>query len=552
MVTASYRELFVGQAADVLWLLMAATGLVLVIACANVAALVLARGSDRAGEMAVRAALGAGRGRIARHVIAEGLLLGGAACVLGLGLASLATDALLGLYPGTLPRADAVGLHLGVVLYAMGAALTTGSACGLIAAIPGLRGRVGSALRAAGRGGTRGGRLRQAVLAVEAAVSVVLLVGAGLLIATLVEIHRVDPGFDVDGLLTADLPEPSGGWGAEGELVAHRRRVLEELRALPGVEAAAAASTYPLRRGWNIPVTIQGRPDAAGTVEWRSISTDYLRTLDVPLMQGRTLDGRDAAGAPPVALVNEAFATRYFPGESPIGKRIEIGRYRDRWIDPDLDVGGTEIVGVVGDVREIDLTAEARRTVFVPDDQVPARLASPPVLVVRAGSESARTAVRDALARLGGDGPPPTVRTMDEVVRSSVAQERFNALLMTSLAAIALVLTAFGIYGVVSYGVRQRRREIGIRLALGARRGTVARLVIGQGMAPVAVGLAVGVILALGLSRFLESLLWGVETTDPATIAAVALQLGAVAAVASWLPAREATSVDPNQSLRPD
>jgi hypothetical protein len=282
------------------------------------------------------------------------------------------------------------------------------------------------------------------------------------------------------------------------------------------------------------------------------ISTDYLRTLDVPLLQGRTLDARDAAGAPPVALVNEAFAARFFPDEPAIGQRIEIGRFRDRYIDPSLDIGGTEIVGVVGDVREIDLTAEARRTVFVPDGQVPARLASPPVLMVRARSASARIAVRDALDRMGGGGAPPVVRTMDEVVRSSLAQERFNALLMTILAAVALVLTAFGIYGVVSYGVRQRRREIGIRLALGARRGTVARLVIGQGMAPVAVGLVVGVLLAVGLSRFLERLLWGVEATDPATLAAVALQLALVAVAATWLPAREATSVDPNRSLRPE
>jgi predicted permease len=532
---------------------MVATGLVLVIACANVAALVLARGSSRQGELAVRAALGAGRGRIARLMVAEGLLLGGAACVLGLALAWIGVDALLGLYPGTLPRAETVGMNPGVVLYAVVAALVTGTSCGLIAAVPTLRGRVGSALRESGRGGTGRGGLRKVVLAVEAAVSVVLLVGAGLLVATLVEIHRVDPGFEIDGLLTAELPRPAGGWEAEGGIDLFEQRVLDELRSLPAVSAAAIASTYPLRRGWNIPVTIMGRPDQyEGAVEWRSVSSEYLETLGVPLRQGRTLTRGDAAGAPAVALVNEAFVERYFPGESAIGQRIEIGRFRDRYLRPDLDVGGVEIVGVVGDVREVDLTVDPRRTVLVPTAQAPPSLRSPGVLVVRERGESARVAVRAALAELAGGGAPPEVRTMAQVIGASVAEERFNALLMTILAGVALLLTSFGIYGVVSYGVRQQRREIGIRVALGARRGAVTRLVMRQGMVPVLFGLGVGVLGALGLARFLEGLLWGVEPTDAGTIAIVALQLAVVAALSSWIPVREATRIDPNRSLRPD
>lgn len=553
LVMATYQQLYVGDVGDLLWVLMAATGLVLLIACANVAALVLARGSSRRGEMAVRAALGAGRGRIARHIVAEGLLLGGAASLFGLGLAWLGVDALLGLYPGTLPRAASVGLNPGVVLYAVAAALGTGTACGLVAAIPALRGRMGSALREAGRGGTGRARIREALLTVEAAVSVVLLVGAGLLVATLAEIRSVDPGFEIDGLLTADLPRPSGGWEAEGGLRAFEERVLDGLRALPSVAASATASTYPLRRGWNIPVTIQGRPDAyEGAVEWRSVSTDYLETLGVPLLRGRAFTRADGAGSPPVALVNEAFAARYFPGESALGQRIEIGRYRDRYFRPELDVGGTEIVGVVGDVREIDLTVEPRRTVLVPAAQALAAMQSPPVIVVRARGEGAASEVRAALAGMTQGDPPSEVRTMEEVIGASVAQERFNALLMTILALVALVLTAFGIYGVVSYGVRQRKREIGIRVALGARPGSVTRLVMGQGMAPVLLGLAIGVVGALGLTRFIESLLWGVEPTDPRTILAVAVQLAAVAALSSWLPVREATRIDPNRSLRPD
>jgi predicted permease len=553
LVLASYQDLFVRDVADVLWVLMVATGLVLVIGCANVAALVLARGSSRQGEMAVRAALGAGRVRIARLMVAEGLLLGGAACVVGLALAWIGVDALLGLYPGTLPRAETIGMNPGVVLYAIAAALVTGTSCGLIAAVPALRGRVGSALRESGRGGTGRGGLRKAVLAVEAAVSVVLLVGAGLLIATLIEIHRVDPGFEVDGLLAAELPRPAGGWEAEGGIDMFEQRVLDELRSLPAVAAAAIASTYPLRRGWNIPVTIMGRPDQyEGAVEWRFVSSEYLETLGAPLRQGRTFTRADAAGAPLVALVNEAFVERYFPGESAIGQRIEIGRFRDRYLRPDFDVGGVEIVGVVGDVREVDLTVEPRRTVLVPTPQATPSLRSPGVLVVRERGEGARAAVRAALAELAGGGAPAEVRTMAEVVGASVAEERFNALLMTILAGVALLLTSFGIYGVVSYGVRQQRREIGIRMALGARRGAVTRLVMRQGMVPVLLGLGVGVLGALGLARFLEGLLWGVEPTDAGTIAIVALQLAAVAALSSWIPVREATRIDPNRSLRPD
>ena len=367
---------------------------------------------------------------------------------------------------------------------------------------------------------------------------------------TLAEIRSVDPGFEVDGLLAADLPRPPGGWDAGG-VSEIEERVLAELRALPSVAAAATASTYPLRRGWNIPVTIQDRPDEyEGAVEWRSVSTDYLETLGVPLLRGRAFTAADGAGAPAVAWVNEAFAERYFPGESPVGKRIEIGRHRGRYLAPDFDVGGVEVVGVIGDVREIDLTLEPRRTVLVPAAQAPASLRSPPVIVVRGRSEEARSAVRAVLA--GVRGPPPEVRAMEEVIGASVAHERFNALLVTIFALVALVLTAFGVYGVVSFGVRQRRREIGIRVALGARPGSVARLVMGQGMIPVLLGLLAGVAAALGLTRFIESLLWGVEPTDPVTLAAVAAQLAVVAALASWLPVREATAIDPNRSLRPD
>jgi predicted permease len=555
MVLSTYRDLYVGDAGDVLWALMGATALVLLIACANVAALMLARGSSRKGDLAVRMALGAGRGRVVREILAESLLLAAIASIAGLGIAHFGVESLLGMYPGTLPRAASVGLNPQVVAYAAVAAGLTGVAFGLAAAVPVVRGGVAASLRESSRGGTARRTLRKVLLAAEAAVSVVLLLGAGLLVATLAEIVSVDPGFDVRGLLAAPLPAPEGGWEAAGGLRQVEARTLEELRALPGVAAAAGASTWPLRRGLNIPVGIQGRPeDFEGAVEWRSVTPGYLETLGVPLLRGRTFVDADAAGAPPVALVNEAFAERYFPGRRAVGERIEIGRYRERYVHPAFDVGGVEIVGVVGDVHETDLTAEPRRTVLVPAAQAPEVLAGPPVLLVRARGSSVPGAdvwrgVREVLAGVAGGGGAPVVREMADVVSESVATERFNALLMGVFALVALALTAFGIYGVVSYGVRQRTREIGIRVALGARRGRVTRLVMAQGIAPVVAGLGVGVVAALALARFIESLLWRVEPTDPVTLSAVVLVLGGVAAVASWLPVREATAIDPRRAL---
>jgi predicted permease len=552
MVVSSFADLYVRGAGDVLWALLGATVLVLLIACANVAALLLARGTARRGELAVRTALGAGRGRIVGHVLAESLVLAAAAGVVGLVLARAGVGALLGVYPGRLPRAEGIGLNGPVASYALAAALVTGVVSGLVAAWPVLRGQLGSALRELGArtGGRR--RLRRAVLATEAAISLVLLVGAGLLVRTLAELRSVEPGFAVEGLLTAPLPQPSGGWEAEGGIRRVAERAVDELLAVPEVTVAAVASARPLQRGLNFPVGIQGRPeDYQGAVELRAVTPRYLEVLGIPLLRGRDLTEADDAAAPPVALVNETFARVWFSGDDPIGKRIEIGRYRDRYIDPSLDVGGTEIVGVIGDLREIGFGVEPRQTVFLPAAQEPEMVRRPPVLLVRGRGTGVRRAVGEALATMtGGATAASELRSMEEIMADALATERFNALLMGVFALVALALTAFGIYGVVSYGVRQQRREIGIRVALGARRAGIARLVVGQGMVPVLLGLLGGVVGALALGRFIESMLWGVEPTDPATIIAVTVLLAAVAAVSSWLPVREATRIDPNHSLR--
>jgi len=552
MTLASYQELYVGDVGTTLWILMGATALVLLIACANVAALLLARGQARRSELAVRTALGAGRGRLVRQILTESLVLAGLASVVGLGLALVSVDVLVGLYPGRLPRTEWIGVNGTVLAYTALAALATGAVFGLIAALPVLRGRVAGALREAGTRSSRRGGVRRVLLAAESAVSLVLLVAAGLLITTLDEIRKVDPGFTPDDLVTASLPEPTDGWGAPGETRAHARRVLESVRALSEVRSATVASTYPLARGLNIPVGIRGRPEAyEGAVEWRAATPGYLETLEIALLEGRALRETDGPGSPPVALVNRAFAERWFPDGSAVGRYIEIGRYRDRYIVPALDVGGVRIVGIVDDVREISLKSEARRTVFVPAAQVPAPLASPPVLVARLRPGASTAGLRQTLVTAGG-GTPPSVESMEAVISASLAGERFNALLMTVFASVALLLTAFGIYGVVSYGARQRTREIGIRMALGARRSEIARLVVGQGMAPVVVGLVIGAAASVWLSGLIESLLWGVSPGDPRTVVTVACVLALVALVASYVPVRQVTAVDPKRSLRPE
>jgi predicted permease len=557
MTLATFNELYVGEAARALWILMGAVTSVLLIACANVANLFLARAERRRGEIALRAALGATRGRIARFVLTESVLVALAAAALGLPLATWGVGVLIALTPAELPRMAAVGIDGRVTLFTLAAALFTALVFGGAAAWPAARTRLSGALEETARGSSGRGRSRQGLLVAQSALSMVLLVGAGLLVLTLIGLRRVDAGFDPEGLVAVRLPFKPAGYETSLDLWELERRVEERVKGSPAVASIAGATNLPLERGVNVPMSIGGRSDdVGGTVEWRAVTPGYFGTLGITVAAGRRFEDGDTEGSPPVAIVNQAFARTYFPDESPIGQRIDVGRFRGGLTDPSLAGPGAEIVGVVADVREVSLRTEARRTMYVPQAQAPTRLSyllgTMPVLIARGrpGGGSVERTLMDALRAVDPALPRPDVFPLDDVVARSLVRERFGATLLTVLATLALALTAFGIYGVLAYTVRRRRREIGIRRALGAGGPEVTRLVVVQGIAPVLVGLLLGMAASAGLSRVIAGYLWGVTPTDPTTLAAVAAILLGVALLASWIPAREAVRVDPVRTLQ--
>ncbi|GMV04500.1 MAG: hypothetical protein AMXMBFR53_07800 [Gemmatimonadota bacterium] len=551
MRLASYEDLYVGDLGTVLWVLTGATGLVLLIACANVANLLLARAMDRRDELALRRALGASRGRIVAQLSVESAVLTLLSAGVGLLLARWGVDAILALAPSELPRSGEIGLDGTVLGLTLAFAALTGIAFGISASslMPG-DGASPAQRRTATRAAWRS-RTRQGLLAVEAALSVVLLMGAGLLVATLQRISSVDPGFDAEGVITARFPVRPDGYAGSRAMWELTGNVTSRLVGDLGVEAVAATSSLPLERGMNLPMTLASDLEQfAGDVEWRGVSPGFFETLGMPIVRGRAFGPDDEAGAPQVVIVNEAFARMYFPGVDPLGQRILIGHYNGRWIAPGFEGPGAVVVGVAADAREISLKSGAKRTMWVPQAQVQDALAAPPIFVVR-GPDPAVAAqrLREALAATDARLPVPEIRPLSDVVGSSMAEERFNATLLALFASLALVLTALGIYGAVSYSVRQRRREAGIRIALGAREHQVVGLITLQGLAPVALGLAMGAAASAYLSRFITDLLWEVRPTDPATLGWTVALLLSVGAVAAYLPARSAAGANPRDSL---
>ena len=536
----------VGDSKPLLVALAGAAGMVLLIACTNVANLLLARSSGRRREVAILAALGAGRARIMRQLLVESLLLallGGAAGAL---VAHAGVLGLRAVGPTSVPRLAEAAVDARMLVFALGLSFLTGILFGLMPALRTSRPDLAEVIKVGGRGAVGGparDRFRVALVVTEVALSFALLIGAGLLAQSLGRLLAVDKGFDSERVISAYLNLPGSRYPEAHQQVAFFRELRERLAALPGVRSAALVNTPPLSGGPSGGFAIEGRvfPPEASPFAWkRIVSPGYFATLGIPIVTGRAIDERDVAGAPPVLIVNQAFARRYFPGANPLGKRVDFS-----WDT----TGFQEIVGVAKDAREQALRQPAEPTMYIPHAQ---RTESGMYFLVRTAgaAEGMIPEVRKAVAALDRDRAISEVRTLEDVLDRTLAQRRLALSLFGAFSTLALFLAAVGLYAVISYSVQQRRREIGVRLALGARAGQVAGTVVGRGVGLIAAGTVLGALAALGLGRFLAALVFGVGTTDPATYASVAGLLIGTALVASLVPALRAARVDPATVLR--
>jgi putative ABC transport system permease protein len=528
--------------------LLGAVGLVLLIACANVANLLLGQAAGRRKEMAVRAALGAGRLRLVRQMLTESLTLSLAGGLAGLLLAKWGVRLLVSLSPAGIPRAEEAGLDLRVLGFALLVSTLTGLVFGLVPALQASKVELTDALKSSARSAAGGRRslARGALVAAEVALSLVLLVGAGLLVKSFVRLTEVELGFDPAHVVAADISLPYR-YNTPEKRTEFYRQLLKRVEALPGVSSASVSQSVPLSgEEHGAQFMVVGRepaPDGSdrhGSIFHR-VSEGYFKTLGVRLLKGRNLNERDTAGAPAVALVNETLARKVFPGEDPLGKQIVL--------TGDAPPRPREIVGVVSDTRYVTPDSEPYSEIYVSYLTEPWPHMS---LAVRATGDpgSLVGGMREALSAVDKDVPLANVKEMEEYVHDSFGPQRFSALLLTAFAVAALGLAALGVYGVISNTVARRTHEIGIRIALGARGGDVVRLVVGQGMRPVLLGLLAGLAGAFALTRVLESLLYGVSAFDPSVFAGVSLLLAATALAACYLPARRATRVDPTHALR--
>ena len=543
------NEQVVGNVKPALWVLMGAVALVLLIACANVANLSLARSLTRQKEIAIRTALGASRSRVVRQLLTEALLLSLTSAVVGTVLSLWGIKAMLSLSNAKLPRAYEVGVDWSVLGFTVAVALLTGVLFGLTPALQASKINLSESLKEGSRGlsGGRSNRVRGVLLVSEVALSLVLLIGAGLMLKSLAGLLKIDPGFKPDNTLAMRIALLGSKYPTAIQQIAFFQDVSRRVENLPGVQSVGLISSAPLSGGvYAGGFSIEGLVRTSGSDELvadrRMISPDYFDAMGIRLANGSGFTDRDDRTAPGVVVVSESWARKFLPNEDPIGKRVKLGG-RDStrpWLS---------IVGIAGDVRDAAIDSEARPCLYMPYPQFPS---SSMDLVVRAGSDPKTlvSAIRDEVWAVDKDQPVTDVKTMDQYVADSVSSRWFNAMLLAIFAGLALVLASVGIYGVTAYSVSQRTREIGIRVALGAQPSQVIKLVVGSGMALVLAGVAIGLIGALWLTRVMTSLLYGVTATDPIIFACVSGLFVAITLAATFIPARRAAKVDPMVALR--
>ncbi len=544
------REELTGDIQPMLLVLFGAVGFVVLIACANVANLLLARGAARQREVSIRSAMGAGRGRLIRQLLVESTLLSFAAAGIGVLLALWSTDAIKLLIPRnvvTLGLTD-FSVNAPVLWFTLLLSIATSLLFGLLPAMQATRHDIIESLKAGGRTATHARarkRLRGALVVAEIGLSLVLLAGAGLMVRTLMELYAVHPGFRSEGVLTAGMVVPRSRYRENTRILQFHQEMLARIRAIPGVLSAGAVSHLPMSgqdsRTGIAPDGRERRPDEPPRrMHHREVSVGYFETMGIPLKEGRLLDERDTAQSAPVMVINEAGARRYWPGESAVGHFVIVGGNEEI---------KREVVGVVGDVKHWGLDNPVNPEMYIPITQEPTPFVT---LMIRTAGEplSFVPALREQVRALDADLPISAPQTMDDVIAASESQRKFFLTLMTAFAGLALVLAGLGIYAVMAYNVTQRTHEIGVRMALGAQTMDVGRLIVGEGARLAVVGIALGAAGALALTHLLKNLLYGVTATDPLTFALVPLLLATVALAACAIPARRAAKVDPVVALR--
>jgi putative ABC transport system permease protein len=558
------RDSIVGDARKSLLVMLGAVSLVLLIACANVANLLLVHATGRKREFAIRAAMGAGRKRIVLQLLTESVLLSVTGGILGLVLGYIGLRGLLAMSPGDIPRigehGGAVTIDWRILTFTLGVSLFTGILFGLFPAIGASRPDLNSTLKeSSNRAGTgfQQSKARSLLVISEISLAMVLLIGAALLIRTFLALHRVNPGFDPHNVLTMEMSLTGDRFQKTAGVAQLVRDGRERLNAIPGVEVSASTCCLPMEGGFGLPFDVVGRPvDKTKQVGagWMNASAGYFEAFKIPILRGRDFTDRDVAGAPGVVVISESMAKKYWPKENPVGQQIIIGK----GVGPEFDEPARQIIGVAGDIHNGGLGRDPFPTMIVPQAQVTdgttalnARI-GPVIWLVRTHTEPHQliSAVSEQLRQASGGFPVARVRSMDEVVVHSTARESFNMLLLSIFGASALVLASIGIYGLMAYSVQQRTQEMGIRMALGADRSRIRNLVVWQGMQLTIAGVIVGAGAAFGLTRLIASLLFGVKTWDPIVFVTVPVVLAAVALLAVWLPATRASRLDPMAALR--